>query len=107
MTFSDQDGWFGYSTGSIPSNVKDTGLMNYAMRRTAGIPWDLRRRMMVLRSLQLMVMNGVVRRAEAGLPPHLADGADRKMDTEASLSAMPPVNDEPAWFTRFFCRRAE
>jgi hypothetical protein len=83
--------------------------MKHAMRRTKGIRWDRWHRMVVLRSLQLMVMNGVVRRAEVDPPQHLNDCAEVDTDPEASLSiAMAPVIvDEQGWFTRFFRRRAD
>lgn len=79
------------------------------MRRTKGVRWDRWHHMVVLRSLQLMVLNGVVRRAEVDPPQHLDDCADIEADSEVSVSiSMPPVNlDEKGWFTRFFRRRAE
>jgi len=82
--------------------------MKYAMRRAKSVRWDRWHRMVVMRSLELMVMNGVVRRAEADPPQHLDDCADVEADPEASLSSIPPVNlDEQGWFTRFFRRRAD
>lgn len=81
--------------------------MKGAMKQTAGIRSDLRRRTKVLQSLQLMVMNGVVRRAEAGLPRQPDDSAESETDRAASVSPVPPVTHEPAWFTRFFRRRGE
>lgn len=88
--------------------VKEVGPMKYAMRRTEGIRWDRWHRMVVMRSLQMMVMSRVVRRAELDPPRHLDDCADIEADPEASLSSMPPVIfDEQGWFTRFFRRRAD
>lgn len=81
--------------------------MNDAMIRTVNIRGDLRRRTTVLRTLQLMVMNGVVRRAETDLPRHPADSAESETDGAALGSPMPPDTHEPTWFTRFFRRRGE
>ena len=82
--------------------------MRKTRKRTKGIRWNRWHRMVVLRSLQLMVMNGVVRRAEVDPPQHLDDCADIGTDPEAAFSSMPPVNlDEQGWFTRFFRRRAD
>jgi len=82
--------------------------MSYAIRRTEGIRWDRWRRMVALRSLELMVMNGVVRRAEVDPPRHLDDCADIEADPESSLASMPPVNlEEQSWFTRFSCRQTD
>lgn len=82
--------------------------MKYAMRRTKGIRWDRWHRMVVMRSLQMMVMSRVVRRAELDPLQRLDDAAGIEADPEASLSAMLPVNlDEQSWFTRFFHRRVD
>ena len=85
---------------------KDAGSMKYAMRRTEGIRWDRWHRMVVMRSLEMMVMNRVVRRAEVDPPRYLDDVADIEMDPEESLSiSMPPVIiDEQSWFTLFVRR---
>ena len=81
--------------------------MKYAVRRTAGIRWDRRHRMAMMRSLELMVLNGVVRSAEIDPPQHPARRADIGTNPRAS-SAMPLVNlDNQGWFTRFFRRRAD
>ena len=48
--------------------VKEVGLMKYAMRGTRGIRWGRWRRRMVMRSLELLVTNGVIRRAEVDPP---------------------------------------
>lgn len=82
--------------------------MTDARRRTKGIRWDRRRRMVAMRSLQLMVMNGVIRRAEVYPLRHLDTCVDLDADPEASLSSMPNVTlDEQSWFTRFSCRPAD
>jgi hypothetical protein len=93
--------------------VKNAGPRKYAMRRTEGIRWDRWHRKVVMRSLQMMVMSGVIRRAEvihhAGvdLLQHRDDCADIESDTEASLSMPPVIFDEQGWFTRFVRRRAD
>ena len=83
--------------------------MKQAMRRTKSIRWDRWHHMVVLRSLQLMVMNGVVRRAEVDPPQRLGDCTDIEADPEVSVSiSMPRVNlEEQSWFTRFTCRQAD
>ena len=82
--------------------------MKYAMKRTEGIRWDRWRRRIVTRSLEMMVMNGVVRRAEVDPPRYLNDCTDLEADPEASLSSMPSVNlEELSWFTRFSSRQTE
>jgi len=87
--------------------------MKYARRRTEGIRWDRWHRMVVMRSLQMMVMSGVIRRAEVlhraevDLPQHRDDCADIEADPEASLSMPPGIFDEQGWFTRFVRRRAD
>ena len=81
--------------------------MKYPMRRTEGIRWDRWHRMVVMRSLEMMVMSGVVRRAEVNPPQHLDDRAHIETDLEASLSMPMPlvIIDEQGWFTRFVHRR--
>ena len=81
--------------------------MKYAMRRTEGIRWDRWHRMVVMRSLQMMVMSRVVRRAELYLPQHRDDCAGIEADPEDSVSIPPVIFDEQGWFTRFFRRRAD
>jgi hypothetical protein len=81
--------------------------MKYAMSRTGGIRWDRWHRMVVMRSLQMMVMSRVVRRAEVDPPQYLDDVADIEADPEASLSMPPVIVDEQGWFSRFFRRGAE
>ena len=81
--------------------------MGNTMRRTEGIRWDRWHRMAMMRSLELMVLNGVVRRAEVDPPQHPARRADIGTNPRAS-SSMPLVNlDKQGWFTRFFRRRAD
>ncbi|HSL03016.1 MAG TPA: hypothetical protein VK901_05705 [Nitrospiraceae bacterium] len=78
--------------------------MKYTMRRTAGTRWD---RMVAMRSLQLMVINGVIRRAEVFPHRNLDKYVDLDADPEAALSSLSAVTlDEQSWFTRVSCRQA-
>jgi hypothetical protein len=84
--------------------------MNYAMKRIEGICWDHRRCMVVMQSLRLMVLSGVLRRAEVDPPQYLDDCADSETDadTAASLSSLPLGSvDVQSWLTRLFHRRAD
>jgi hypothetical protein len=82
--------------------------MSYAVKRIEGICWDRRRCMVVMQSLRLMVLSGVLRRAEVDPPQYLDDcaGSETDADTAASLSSLPlgSVNAQ-SWFTRLFHRR--
>jgi len=81
--------------------------MKYAMRRTKGIRWDRWHRMVVTRSLEMMVMNRVLRHAEVDPPRHSDDAANIEADPEesASRSMRDVITDEQGWFTRFVRRR--
>jgi hypothetical protein len=73
--------------------------MKYAMRRTRGIRRD---RMAAMRSLQLMVVNGVIRRAEVFPHRNLDKYVDLDADPEASLSSLSAVMpDQHSWFALF------
>lgn len=91
--------------------IKVAGSMKYVMRRAKGVRWDRWHRMVVMRSLEMMVMNGVVRRAEVDPPPYLDDCADIETDTDTeasvSISVPPGIVDEQRWFTRYFRRRTD
>jgi hypothetical protein len=81
--------------------------MTYGRGRTTGILRNRWHRMVVMQSLRMMVLSGVVRRAEVDPPRHLNDAADIQAVPEASLPSSLPVNyGEQGWFTRFFRRRA-
>jgi hypothetical protein len=81
--------------------------MGNTMRRTEGIRWDRWHRMAMMRSLELMVLNGVVRSAEVDPPQYPAGRAAMEVGSRAS-SSMPLVNlEKQSWFTRFFRRRAD
>jgi hypothetical protein len=79
--------------------------MKYARRRTAGTRWD---RKAAMRSLQLMVVNGVIRRAEVFPHRNLDKYVDLDADPEASVSSLSTATlDTQGWFTRFVGRQAE
>jgi hypothetical protein len=66
--------------------------------------------MVVMQSLRLMVLSGVLRRAEVDPPQYLDDCADSETDAAraASLSSLPFGGiDAQSWFTRLFYRRAD
>lgn len=97
----------GYLIGSVHGEGKDTGSMKHLMRRTKGIRWDLWHRTTVTRSLEMLVMNRVVRRAEVDPPRQRLDSASMKADRKSSTRSTPPANfDAGGWFTSFVRRRA-
>jgi len=77
--------------------------MKYARRRTAGTRWD---RKAAMRSLQLMVVNGVIRRAEVFPHRNLDKYVDLDADPEASLSSLSAVTPN-SWFARFSSRQVD
>lgn len=84
--------------------------MSYALKRIEGICWDRRRCMVVMQSLRLMVLSGVLRRAEVDPPQYLDDCADSEMNaiTAASLSSLPfSSGDALSWFTRLLHRQTD
>ena len=79
--------------------------MKYAMRRTRGTRRD---RMATMRSLQLMVVNGVIRRAEVFPHRNLDKYVDLDADPEASWSSLSAVTpDQRSWFARFSSQPAD
>jgi len=86
---------------------KDTGPMKFVMRRTKGIRWDRWHRMVVTQSLEMMVMNRVLRHAEVDPPRHHEDVTNIEADPEESAPRSMPavITDERGWFTRFVRRR--
>ena len=81
-------------------------MRTYVKKGTRGIHWGRWRRSMVLRSLEMLVTSGVVRRAEIDPPQHYDECPDREASLEASVSSLPAVNlDAQGWFIRFFRRR--
>jgi hypothetical protein len=96
----------GYLIGSVHGEGKDKGFMKHVMRRTKGIRWDLWHRTTVTRSLELLVMNRVVRRAEVDPPRQRIDSASMKPDRKSSTRSTLPANfDAGGWFTSFVRRR--
>jgi len=82
--------------------------MKHVMRRTKGIRWDLWHRTTVRRSLEMLVMNRVVRRAEVDPPRYQSNGVGGKGAPWRPESFLPSVSpEEPGWFARFFRRRAD
>jgi hypothetical protein len=80
--------------------------MKQVMRRTKGMRWDLWHRTAVTRSLEMLVMNRVVRRAEVDPPRYYNNIAGMKADRKSSSSSAPPAGFyEGGWFTRFIRRR--
>jgi hypothetical protein len=79
--------------------------MKYARKRTAGARWD---RKAAMRSLQLMVVNGVIRRAEVFPHRNLDKYVDLDAYPEASVSSISTRTlEKQGWFTRFVGRQAE
>ena len=79
--------------------------MKYAIRRAKGVRWSSWHRMVTMRSLQLLVMNGVVRHAAVDPPQRRDDGADIEANQEDSFSMPPDIVGGQRWFARFFPRR--
>lgn len=79
--------------------------MTYTMR---GATAARRNRMAAMRSLQLMVVNGVIRRAEVFPHRNLDKYVDLDADPEASLSSLSTITPDPhSWFARFSSRPAD
>jgi len=76
---------------------------------TRGVHWGRWRRGMVMRSLEMLVTSGVVRRAEVDPPQHRDECSDSEAGPEAPALSMPAVNlDKPGWwFSRFIRRRGD
>ena len=90
--------------------INDVGTMKYAKRGTRGIHWGRWRRRMVMRSLEMLVTSGVVRRAEVDPPQYLDERPESDTGPEASELSLPAVNlnlDAQGWFSRFVRRRAD
>jgi len=74
-------------------------------RRTAGISWEPWHRAVVMQSLKMMVMSGVVRRAD--LDPPLIHLSPAEAGTEEHGGNQDFANGtvEPSWFARMFLSR--
>jgi hypothetical protein len=104
--FNVPGGSCGYLIGSVHGEGKDRGSMKHVMRRTKGMRWDLWHRTAVTRSLEMLVLNRVVRRAEVDPPRQRNDSAGMKADRKRSSLSTPPANFyEGGWFSRFLRRR--
>jgi hypothetical protein len=79
--------------------------MKRTMRRTAGISWGRWHRMVVTRSLQMMVMSGVVRRADLNPPLVHLDFVRGRPDGQGGERIAAGVVAEPGWFVRMFFSR--
>jgi len=61
-----------------------------------------------MRSLEMLVTSGVVRRAEVDPPQHLDERLESETSPEASVLALPAADlDAEGWFSRFVRRRAD
>jgi hypothetical protein len=79
--------------------------MTYTMRGTTAAR---RNRIAAMRALQLMVVNGVIRRAEVFPHRNLDKYVDLDADPEAALSSQSAVTSEPhSWFARFSSRQPD
>jgi hypothetical protein len=79
--------------------------MTYTMRGTIAARRD---RIAAMRALQLMMINGVIRRAEVFPHRNLDKYVDLDADPEASLSSLSAVtHDQHSWFARFSSRPAD
>lgn len=79
--------------------------MNRTMRRTAGISWEQWHRMVVMQSLQMMVMSGVVRRADLDPPPDRHNSAQDGPDGQGGDDTPVGGLAEPGWFARMIFSR--
>ena len=80
--------------------------MRHVVRRTKGIRWDRWHQTVVRQSLEMMVINRVLRHAEVDPPRHHDDAVDIEAGPEevASKSMPPVITDEQGWFTHFVRR---
>lgn len=86
----------------------DRRASTYDARRDTGIRWDRWNRKVTMQSLQLMVMNGVVRSAEIDPPRYRAGRPDVKAKTtvpQLSIASVDPAGQ--GWFSKLFRRRAD
>jgi hypothetical protein len=83
----------------------ETRRVKHTVRRAAGISWEQWHRMVVMQSLKMMVMSGVVRRADLDPPlAHLGSaeaGTEEPGGSQGSAIGM----TEPSWFARMFLSR--
>lgn len=79
--------------------------MKHNMRRTAGIFWAEWHRMVVMRSLKMMVMSGVVRRADLAPPPVHPNSVEGGLDGQGEGRSSTDSLEEPGWLARIFFSR--
>lgn len=79
--------------------------MNRTMRRTAGISWEQWHRTVVMQSLQMMVMSGVVRRADLDPPSIQLNSAQGGPDGQGEDETSADSLAEPGWFAKMFFSR--
>ena len=79
--------------------------MKRAMKRTAGISWERWHRMVVTQSLQMMVMSGVVRRADLDPPLVHLDSVQGELDGQGGEKTSAGSMAEPGWIARIFLSR--
>ncbi len=79
--------------------------MKHNMRWAAGISWEEWHRMVVMRSLKMMVMSGVVRRANLNPPLVHFDSAEGGSDGQGGDQPSADSLAEPGWLARMFFSR--
>jgi hypothetical protein len=79
--------------------------VKHNMRRTAGISWAEWHRMVVMRSLKMMVMSGVVRRADLAPPPVHPNSLEAGSDGPGGDQTSADSPAEPGWLARMFFSR--
>ena len=79
--------------------------MKHTMRRRVGISWERWHRMFVMQSLRMMVMSGVVRRADCDPPLVHLNSAQGGLDGQGGDKTSASSLAEPGWFARMFFSR--
>jgi hypothetical protein len=79
--------------------------MKHTMRRTAGISWEQWHHMVVMQSLKMMVMSGVVRRADLDPPLVHFDSMNGRPEGQGGDQTSVGSKAGPGWFSRMFFRR--
>ncbi|MDH4187932.1 MAG: hypothetical protein OEV08_13140 [Nitrospira sp.] len=79
--------------------------MQRTVKRRGRISWGRWHHVMMLRSLQMMVMSGVVRRADLAPPPVPFDFARDGVDGPGQDETVAAPMAEPGWLARIFFSR--
>ena len=79
--------------------------MGRTVRRTAGISWEQRHRQAVTDSLKMMVLSGVVRRADLDPPLLHQHSAKIGIDPYGGALDLDDEIEEPGWLARIFSSR--